>query len=91
MFGVIGALIGVALGVVGLILAINFRKSNPGGASGGLVCSIIGLALSAVMLISCAACGASTSGYGCMGCVGGTCGAANDVSNAARSYSKYFR
>ncbi|MCR5206427.1 MAG: zinc-ribbon domain-containing protein [Lachnospiraceae bacterium] len=94
-FGVIGAGIGIALGMVGLILAINFRKANNGGANGGLVTSIIGLILSAVLFVSCAACQAVCYGtsstknsrnYGCYGCIGGTCLAVDDIGDTVKSY-----
>jgi len=90
-FGVIGALIGLALGIVGLILSINFRKANNGGANGGLVTSIVGLALSFVLFLGCAACGASSKGYGCLGCVGGSCSASNDISDGLNSFKYYYK
>ena len=80
-FGVIGAVIGIALGMVGLIMSINIRKANPGEATGGLVTSIIGLSFAVVMLIGCVACGAVSRSYLSLGCVGGSCGVANDLDN----------
>ncbi|MBR4344411.1 MAG: zinc ribbon domain-containing protein [Lachnospiraceae bacterium] len=88
MFGVFGASIGVALGVVGLILSINFRKRHGGGASGGLVTSIIGISLSFVMFIGCLACNTASYGYGCYGCIGGSCMVGSDVN---KTYNKYFK
>lgn len=56
--------LGLILGIVGLILAILARKQNPadGKATGGLVCSIIGLALGLVMLAACVACVGALNG-----------------------------
>ena len=62
-----GALIGLACGVVGLILAMQAKKQGFTGGmyTAGLVLSIIGLALSAILFISCAACtGCAACGYG---------------------------
>ena len=45
-------LLGIILGAVGLVLAIIGNKGNKHGVgTGGLVCSIIGLVLSAIILI----------------------------------------
>ena len=87
-FGVFGALAGIGLGIAGLILSINYNKNYGGGAKGGLVTSIIGLSLSIILFIGCAACGASSQGYGCYGCIGGSCTVAND---AQKTYSSIFR
>ena len=57
-FGVV-AIVGVATGIVGLILAINAKKEDgkaTGMTTAGLVLSIIGLAVSAIIFISCVAC-----------------------------------
>lgn len=47
--------IGAILGAVGIVLAVLARKENPdsGVATAGLVCSIVGLCLSAVMFLAC--------------------------------------
>ena len=87
-FGVFGALIGLGLGIAGLILSINYNKAYPNGAKAGFITSIIGLSLSFVFLIGCAACGASSKGYGCYGCIGGSCTVANDAQN---TYNNLFR
>mgnify|MGYP005796021857 CR=1 FL=1 len=67
------ALIGIACGIVGLILAISVRKQaqeagqKPDGMStAGLVLSIIGLAVCVVVFVSCVACVscATTAGIG---------------------------
>ena len=84
-FGVIGAGIGIVSGIAGLIVAINFRKSNGGGAVGGLVTSIIGVSLSVVMLMSCAACSSITDGYGYLGCVGEACNTYSDTAYLFRN------
>ena len=47
--------IGAILGAAGIVLAVLARKENPenGVATAGLVCSIVGLCLSAVMFLAC--------------------------------------
>lgn len=48
--------VGLILGVVGIVVSVKARKLVPSGIStGGFVCSIIGTALSAVLLV-CALC-----------------------------------
>lgn len=57
-----GALLGIVLGVVGLVLGINAKKENPCGmATAGIVLSVIAVALCAIGFISCIA---------CAGCIG---------------------
>lgn len=57
-----GALAGIALGVVGLVLGINARKEQPSGmATAGIVLSIISIAVCSLGFIACVA---------CVGCVG---------------------
>ena len=52
-----GALLGIALGVVGLILGINAKKEAPSGmATAGIILSIIAIAICAVAFIACVAC-----------------------------------
>lgn len=52
-----GALLGIVLGVVGLILGINAKKEQPSGmATAGIVLSIIAIAVCAIGFISCVAC-----------------------------------
>ncbi len=50
--------LGLILGIVGIILGAMARKQTPGNgmATGGLVCSIIGVVLGLVTLVACAAC-----------------------------------
>ncbi|MDR0913652.1 MAG: DUF308 domain-containing protein [Oscillospiraceae bacterium] len=50
---IIFAPIGVALGIVGLVLAVKSKKTGNTLATGALVCSIIGLIFSAIMTFSC--------------------------------------
>lgn len=68
-FGV-GAIVSVATGIVGLILAIQARKEGTGSngmAVAGLVLSIIGLIGGAIIFISCVACvGCAASSIGSM-------------------------
>lgn len=53
--------VGIILAVVGVVLGAVGRK-NPakaGVATGGLVCSIIGLVLSVILVVACGACAAA--------------------------------
>ena len=58
VFSFIGlGIFGLIPGIVGIILGIIAKKKAPSGmATAGLVCSIIGVALTLLMLIACAAC-----------------------------------
>ena len=85
-FGVIGSGIGIGLGIAGLIVSINYRKSNGGGAVGGLVTSIVGISMSVVMFLSCAACSSMFNGYGYLGCVGESCNTYSEASRIFRNY-----
>lgn len=50
-------IIGLLTGIVGLILAIVAKKKNPSGmATAGLVLSIIGISITLLVLVACAAC-----------------------------------
>ena len=55
-----GAIVAIALAIVGIILGIAARKEMPPGTAGmataGLVCSIIALILSTIVFISCVIC-----------------------------------
>ncbi len=52
-----GALLGIVLGVVGLILGINSRKEFPSGmATAGIVLSSIAIAICALGFLACVAC-----------------------------------
>ena len=65
-----GALLAIALAVVGMILGINARKEIPKGqpghslATAGMICSIIALGLSTIVFISCTLCVAALAGAG---------------------------
>ena len=52
------ALAGMVVGIVGVVLAVNAKKQgyNGGMQTAGLVLSIIGAALSAVVFVACIAC-----------------------------------
>ena len=56
----------IILSIVGLILGVSARKSMPAGTAGmataGLVCSIVALAISSIVVLSCAIC---ASAVGC--------------------------
>ncbi len=52
-----GAIIGLILGIIGTVLGAKARKvSQTGIATGGFVCSLIGLIVSGVMLVCTIAC-----------------------------------
>lgn len=60
-----GALLGIILAVIGLVLGIGAKKTAPSGmATAGIVLSIIGLAACAISFLACVACvGALASMY----------------------------
>lgn len=48
---------GLIIGIVGIVLGVMAKKKNPSGmATAGLVLSIIGTILCAIIFIACAAC-----------------------------------
>lgn len=53
-----GALLGIVLGIIGIILAISAKKEEPnsGMAKAGLVLSIISVVICAISFIACVAC-----------------------------------
>ena len=57
--------IGLIIGIVGIVLGVMAKKKNPTGmATAGLVLSIIGTVLCALIFIACAACiGVGVSTY----------------------------
>lgn len=58
----VGSGYGLIAGIIGVILGALARKSNPTGmATAGLVCSIIGLVLSAIIFVACASCAGAIS------------------------------
>lgn len=50
--------VGILLGVVGIVLGVQGKKEigQEGVAKAGLICSIIGVALSLLLMIACTAC-----------------------------------
>lgn len=53
-FGFYGSLIGMICGIIGIVLSNKAKKVQPSGcATGGFVCSIIGLVLCAVVFVFC--------------------------------------
>ena len=88
-FGVFGAGIALALGIIALVLSINAKKETNGTkGQAGFICGLLGIIFAAVFAVSCAICGAVESSgtktsYSCYGCVGGSCMAASDVNDAA--------
>lgn len=56
VFAFVYIYVGLIAGVVGIVLGVKARKETPSGlATAGFVCSIVGTALSAVLLV-CALC-----------------------------------
>lgn len=52
-----GALLGIVLGIIGIVLGVSAKKEQPSGmATAGLVLSIISVALCALAFIACVAC-----------------------------------
>ena len=52
-----GALLGIILGIVGLILGINAKKEAPSNmANAGVILSIISIAACAISFVACVAC-----------------------------------
>lgn len=91
MFGVIPAVIAIALGIVALVLGINVNKTSPEKkGNGGLVCGIIGLVFGVIFAAGCSICGCTSGGYGCYGCVGSSCKASSDISKGVNSLNNLF-
>ncbi len=65
-----GAIAGIVLGIIGIILAASAKKAGFTGGmrTAGFVLSLIGLILSAVVFVSCVACAGAV---GCAGCAAG--------------------
>lgn len=85
LFGVIPALIGIASGVVGLLMAIDLRKLS-GGAMGtaAFVMGIVGVSLSGLFFISCIC-------YGnCFGWVGVACRINREMDDIREGISDLF-
>ncbi len=61
-----GAIAGIVVGIIGLVLATNAKKAGFDGGmrTAGFVLSLIGLILSAVVFVSCVAC---VGAYSCVG------------------------
>lgn len=60
VFSFVNIYVGLVLGIVGIVMGVKARKQAPSGiATGGFVCSIVGTALSAAMLV-CALCALGT-------------------------------
>ncbi|MBQ8540595.1 MAG: DUF4190 domain-containing protein [Clostridia bacterium] len=53
-----GSLIGLPVGIVGVIMGVLAKKKTPenGMATAGLVCSIIGTAVSGLVFVACVGC-----------------------------------
>lgn len=53
-----GSIIGLPVGIVGIILGVLAKKKTPqnGMATAGLVCSIVGTAISGLIFVACVGC-----------------------------------
>ena len=65
-FGLFFWWLGLILGIIGVVLASMAKKEAPqnGMATGGFVCSIIGIALNLVYFVACAACLGAIGAFG---------------------------
>ncbi len=62
-----GALLGIVLGIIGLVLGISAKKESPSGmATAGMVLSIIAIAICAIGFIACVACIGTLASVGSM-------------------------
>ena len=62
-----GALVGIVLGIIGLILGISAKKESPSGmATAGIVLSIIAIAICGIGFIACVACIGGLASIGSM-------------------------
>lgn len=62
-----GALLGIVLGIVGLVLGIQAKKEQPCGmATAGFVLSLIAIIVCAIGFISCVACAGMLAALGTM-------------------------
>lgn len=60
-----GALLGIVLAIIGLIIGTQAKKENPSGmATAGVVLSIIGLVACALSFVACVACIGSLAAIG---------------------------
>lgn len=60
-----GALLGIILAIIGLIIGTQAKKENPSGmATAGVVLSIIGLVACALSFVACVACIGSLAAIG---------------------------
>lgn len=64
-----GAIVAIVLAIIGIILGVGARKEltpeqGRGLATAGMICSIIALALSAIVFISCVICASALTSYG---------------------------
>ena len=64
-----GAVVAIVLSIVGIILGINARKQllpdqGRGMATAGMICSIIALAISAIVFVACVICATAMTGWG---------------------------
>lgn len=94
MFGWIPAILALAAGIVGLIMAIGVKKeTNEAQGGGAFVCALIGVIISAIFTIGCSAYCACTAGVGCGGCVGTACAAesaASDLEDALEDLNDLY-
>lgn len=54
-----GAWLGLVLGIIGIILGVQAKKTEPSGiATAGFVCSLIAVVLCGIVAVSCTMCAA---------------------------------
>lgn len=58
----ISPIIALPLGIIAVVLGAVGKKKGKKNSTGGLVCGIIAVALSAIMWIACVACATAASG-----------------------------
>lgn len=84
LFGMAGAGITLAMGIVGGLLSIDAKKADPEdkNARTAFTCCIIAIVLGAVFMVGCTSCGICSGCFDCgdlnynpgfAGCVGGAC------------------
>lgn len=88
LFGVYGGGVGLVLGILGIVMGTNAKKSGDVKGQSGFVTGLIGAIFSVIFIAGCAFCGikasqgGASSNYGCAGCVGTACQAKSDVEKA---------
>ena len=86
LYGVPCAAIGLVFGICAIVFGISVKKqTNQQSGNAAFVCGLIGVIVSAMFTIGCAACGSACDGVGCYGVLGTSCqveSGMNDLNNA---------